>query len=110
MIRAEFSVTEQSIRAFTIEGHAGLADKGNDVLCAAVSAMALLTVNTLKEVFGARFDLTDRDGFLSFVLTGFPDGQGEAVNGVLRGLLLQLTDLRDQYPDHLSVTTKQKGR
>ena len=39
MIRAEFSVTEQSIRAFTIEGHAGLADRGNDVLCAAVSAM-----------------------------------------------------------------------
>ena len=108
MIRAEFSVSNECIRGFTIAGHAGLAPSGSDVLCAAVSAMALLTVNTVGEVFGARFDLTEKDGFLSLVLTEVPAEKKEAVNGVLRGLLLQLKDLREQYPDRLSVHTIEK--
>ena len=107
MIRAEFSVSEQSVRGFRISGHARLAPAGSDVLCAAVSAMALLTLNTLKEVFGAQFDMKEREGFLSMTLTGVPEGKKKAVDGVLLGLLLQLTDLRDQYPDNLSVTTKE---
>ncbi|MBP5288471.1 MAG: ribosomal-processing cysteine protease Prp [Clostridia bacterium] len=113
MIRAEFSVSEQGIRGFTLSGHAGLAPAGSDVLCAAVSAMALLVANTLKEVFGARFDLTEEEdtGFLSLSLTEVPVGKEEAVRGVLRGFLLQLTDLREQYPANLSITTTEmKGR
>ena len=108
MIRADFSGSEQKITGFTLSGHAGLAPAGSDILCAAVSAMALLTVNTLQEVFGAEFDLAQRkeDGFLSLKMTRIPDGKEEAVYGVLQGLLLQLKDLREQYPDSLSVTVK----
>ncbi len=105
MIRAEFSVSEKGIEAFTFSGHAGLAPAGEDVLCAAVSAMALLTVNTLQEVFGVRFDLVQReeDGFLSLTIREVPSGKESAAYGVLQVLLLQMKDLREQYPDRLSV-------
>ncbi|MBQ3865338.1 MAG: ribosomal-processing cysteine protease Prp [Clostridia bacterium] len=105
MIRAEFSVSEKGVEAFVIHGHAGLAPAGEDVLCASVSAMALLVMNTLKEVFRAEFRLAQReeDGYLALTLTGVPAGREEAVYGVLRGLMLQLEDLREQYPGHLSV-------
>ena len=111
MIRAEFSVSEQSVTGFTLKGHAGLASSGSDVLCAAVSAMALLTVNLLKEIFGARFDLTENEekGFLSLQLSEVPAGNKNAVKGVLQGFMLQLTDLRDQYHDNLSVTIKERN-
>ena len=103
MIRAEFSVSEQKVRGFTISGHAGLAPSGSDVLCAAVSAMALLTVNTLREVFGVRFDLIERDGFLSLTLSDVPKDSRKSADGVLRGLMLQLQDLCLQYPERISV-------
>ena len=110
MIRADFSVSEKGVEAFVIHGHAGLAPAGEDVLCASVSAMALLVMNTLQEVFHAGFRLVQReeDGYLALTLTGIPAGREDAVYGLLRGLMLQLEDLREQYPENLSVTINER--
>ena len=104
MIRAEFSSSAGAYTGFTLRGHAGVAPAPHDILCAAVSAMAALTVNTLGEVFQTELliEKTEEPAFLSVRIKGAP---GEAAKGILKGLYLQLKDLEKQYPKNLSVTT-----
>ncbi len=49
MIRAEFYETKGKISGFRLSGHAGMAARGRDVACAAVSSAVQLTVNLLDE-------------------------------------------------------------
>jgi len=37
-------------RRFTCDGHAGYADRGGDIVCAAISALVINTVNSLEEI------------------------------------------------------------
>ena len=108
MIRSEFFIPDQRIHSFSVEGHSGLAPAPHDILCATVSGMTMLTLNTLQEVFGATLRLTvDEDHpLIQAELIDIPKEKEEAVQGVLRGLLLQLQDLQEQYPKHLAVCIK----
>ncbi len=56
MIRARFFVSEGAFTGFELSGHAGLAESGRDVACAAVSSAVQLTVNLLDE-FGCEPDV-----------------------------------------------------
>ena len=56
MIRAEFFGSEGILTGFELSGHAGLAESGKDVACAAVSSAVQLTVNLLDE-FGSEPDV-----------------------------------------------------
>ena len=62
MIGADFVIRDNKIRSFSTEGHAGLADAGQDVLCAAVSAMTQLCVNTVTEDWNGKTALYLRNG------------------------------------------------
>jgi len=44
--------TEGFIWEFTVEGHAGSGKRGNDIVCAAVSAVAFTALNALEELAG----------------------------------------------------------
>ena len=52
---------------FVMEGHAGYADPGEDIVCAAVSSVAYMTANTITEIIksghrsccGRRYDVCE---------------------------------------------------
>lgn len=50
MIRAEFYGSEGKLIGFKLSGHAGLAENGKDVACAAVSSSVQLMINLLDEL------------------------------------------------------------
>ena len=56
MIRAKFFGSDGFLTGFELSGHAGLAESGRDVACAAVSSAVQLTVNLLDE-FGFEPDV-----------------------------------------------------
>ena len=72
MIKVKIRKDEDRYVGFTCEGHAGYAEYGSDIVCSAVSALALNCCNSISE-------LTDdspvikqdakKGGFLSLVLT-----------------------------------------
>ena len=105
MIRTEFVIQNNKILAFSVKGHAGLAPAPHDILCASVSAMTQLVINTVTEVFSAEMDveIREEEPLIRATLLSVPSGKEESVDGVLQGFMLQLHELRKVYPSHLSV-------
>ena len=67
MIKAEIYVSKSgNIVGFNISGHSGFSQAGTDIVCAAVSSAAYMTVNTLTEVLGAdvEIDVNDKLGIM----------------------------------------------
>lgn len=98
MIHAVFA---RDYSAFSLSGHAGYAEAGADIICAAVSAMANLTCNA-AEAFGAQAEVceTEQDARLSYQLqVPCPEAQK-----ILAAFHQELQQLAMQYPKHIRVT------
>ena len=88
---------EHSSDKLTVEfkGHAGYDEPGKDIVCAGISAIALLVANVCNELNGS----TDmRDGFAKYI---FDEGvQAERFSGVLLDTLYLMAM---RYTDYLTV-------
>ena len=71
MIRADFFANaDGALLGFSVLGHSGLAQEGEDILCAAVSSAAYMTANTVLEILHITpISLRAEDGEM---LLGFP--------------------------------------
>ncbi len=101
MIRAKFRFPQEGGASFTVKGHAGYAEAGEDVVCAAVSSAAYMAANTVTEILGLPAKAKAEEGYMEFAVTG----SREAAN-IVKGLQLQLTQLAAQYPEFIQITTE----
>ncbi len=72
MIRISFKYdSEGSPIGIRCKGHAGFAQFGKDIVCAAVSALVINTVNSIDEFTNDDFkgESNEKDGYILFVLT-----------------------------------------
>ena len=92
------------ITGFSVSGHSGYAEAGQDIVCAAVSAVVGMAEATINDVCGAKAKVRvkEEDARISLTLPAVCDEE-ESVQAVLAGLLLYLCNLRDEYPDHIEV-------
>ncbi len=100
MVKASFCIREDSA-SFTVKGHAGFADEGEDIVCAAVSSAVYMTVNTLTEIFGVKDTSSVKDGYLHFEISG-----NETARDIIKGLKLHVSGLAEEYPDYVKVITE----
>ncbi len=70
MTEIKFFKSEQGWRGFQAQGHAGYADFGKDVVCAAVSALAQTAAIGLRRVLSidCRLEVDEKTGFLLCLL------------------------------------------
>lgn len=99
MIRAVFDIRNGS---FTIQGHSGSAESGQDIVCAAVSSAAYMAVNTITEILGQQVSADVSDGYMKISLSG----KNDAASDILKGLQLHITELSKDYPDFIRITTE----
>lgn len=99
MVRFKFVRTGKSITGFVVKGHAGYAEHGHDIVCAAVSSAAYLTVNTITDIIGAKAQVEVKDGYMLFSLT---EPNGEA-SKLLEGLYAHIRSLAKDYPSGIKV-------
>ena len=107
MIRLNLSVSGDrcGLRA---EGHSGLAPRGQDIVCAGVSALVfgfLACAQELEEQ--GKIRVTEKclaPGYANFI---FFDGNGEALAAV-RMLLLGARQIEKAYPQYLQVIDKEE--
>ena len=104
MTRCEFFTENDRITGFSISGHSGYAEAGQDIVCAAVSTAVAMAECTINDVCGARAKVRVKDESARITLT-LPAScdEEESIQAVLAGMLLYLCSLRDEYPDHIEV-------
>ena len=92
------------ITGFCVSGHSGYAEAGQDIVCAAISAVVGMAEATINDVCGgkAKVRVKDTDARISLTLPTACDEE-EAIQAVLAGMMLYLLNLRDEYPDYIEV-------
>ena len=104
MTKCEFFTEDDRITGFTVSGHSGYAEHGQDIVCAAISAVVTMAEATINEVCGAKAKVRvkDEDARITLTLPASCDEE-ETVQAVLAGMLVTLCNLRDEYPDYIEV-------
>ena len=104
MTRCEFYTDADRITGFSVSGHSGYAEAGQDIVCAAVSAVVAMTEATINDVCGAKAKVRvkEQDARITLTLPASCDEE-ESVQAVLAGMLITLCNLREQYPDYIEV-------
>ena len=111
MTKITFFRSGGSFYGFEEEGHSGYAEEGQDILCAALSAMTMLIVNTIEIAYASDVDYSVDEGATNIkvmskaALAEFEDDDNKryAVSGLFCGYFYQLNDLAEEYYDNLSV-------
>ncbi len=95
---------EDRITGFTISGHSGYAEAGQDIVCAAITAIVTMAEATINDVCGAKAKVRvkEEDARITLTLPTSCDEE-ESVQAVLAGMLLTLCSMRDEYPDYIEV-------
>lgn len=96
MIKAVFYRDSDNLyTGFHISGHAGYAKKGSDIVCSAVSALTVNTVNSIDRLTDAKFDVkADDSGSIEFIFKSQSDDKSQLLVGALS---IGLTELYKEY-------------
>jgi hypothetical protein len=106
MTTASFTMDGSRVTGFTIEGHSGLAEAGEDILCAAVTSAVRLTECAVNDVLGlsAPVKVDEETATISLKLPRSLEGEAESLcQTLLTALMVYLVQLQEEYPDNIIV-------
>ncbi len=97
MIQITFHRTRTGdYHGFICSGHAGYGAYGEDIVCAAVSALVINTINSLDKITGEAMDVTT-DEESGTIRCFFERPLQETSRVLLDSLVLGLTRIEEQY-------------
>ncbi len=114
MTKVVFFRSGGSFYGFEEQGHSGFADAGEDILCAALSAMTMLIINTVEVAYASDVDYSIDEGATNIKVrakAALPEFEADerkryAVSGLFMSYYYQLNELVEEYYDNLSVEVK----
>ena len=92
---------ENIIKKVSIKGHSQYAPKGEDIVCAGVSAIGIGTVNAIYEIKKLKPKFQSKDGFLELE---FNDEHDEQV--IAQTMLVQLKSIEESYKEYVKIQYK----
>lgn len=91
----------------TVDGHAGYAETGNDIICAAVSALAQGLIHSLKALTEDRISYQIRDGHIDLKYENLSE-QGRLL---IDSFFIAVSDTQITYGDrYVKIDTAPDGR
>ena len=95
---------KNEIIKFSLDGHAGYAKSGNDIVCAAVSAITnMIIIGFEKLDIMPDFEKND-DGYLSFELpNSLSDEQNNKIQYLLECMREEFMDIQKNYSKYVKV-------
>ncbi len=110
MITAEIIKREQGdYVGFSSKGHAGYAEAGYDIICAAVSVLTVNTINSIEQFTEDAFLLEAKDGMVRWKFTELP--LSKEANLLMDSLVLGLEQIQENYgKKYLKITKKQSKK
>ena len=98
MIKVNVKYNNNKVYELVIKGHAGYDVHGKDIVCAAVSSMAITTVNNIIALDDS-VDYEENSGLLIIRVKS----DTEVNNKLLDNLVRMLTELKEQYPKNIEI-------
>ncbi len=116
MTKIVFYKWDNTYYGFSEQGHAGFNEDGDDVLCAALSAMTMLIINTIEVAYASDVDYTidEKTTDIKVIAKGALEKYEKdekkrfAVSGLIESYFYQINDLIEEYYDFLDVEVEEK--
>ncbi len=88
---------------FRAHGHAGMAESGQDIVCAAASVLMINTINAIEEYTEDPFSGSENevDGSIEFMLESEPT---QEANLLLKALVLGLRTMQEDYEEYINLS------
>lgn len=99
MIRINIDYQSDYVKQITLKGHANYSDYGTDIVCAAVSATYICTVNgilTIKEESIEVFSNKDIQTINVLI-------EDDVINSLLKNMIRCFESLEKQYPNNIKI-------
>ncbi|BBW95429.1 ribosomal-processing cysteine protease Prp [Geobacillus icigianus] len=96
------------IRAFTMDGHAEFAERGQDIVCAGASAVSFGTINAIEALVGVspHVSLSQDGGYLRCELPKLEEAAAaEKVQLLLEAMVVSLKTIERDYGKFIRVTS-----
>ena len=111
MTKVVFFRNDGIFYGFRETGHTGYGDEGYDILCAALSSMTMLLINSINVVYAGELDYTIDEGATEIMVqskSALPEFEEDerkryAISGLFMSYCIQLNDLMEEYYDYLQV-------
>lgn len=108
MIRVQVVKENGHYRKFMIDGHAGYADFGEDIICAAVSALVINAINSIEAFTEDGYTCDCKDGMIQN--WEFSSSVSPETDLLMDSLILGLETIRKSYGDtYLHIEKKEAG-
>ncbi len=98
MIKVQFKKSNGNIYEIVIKGHANYADMGSDIVCSAVSTMAITTANAILSIEDT-IDANVKSGLLVIRTLKDTDVNQKLLSNMER----MLNELHEQYPKNIEI-------
>lgn len=95
MIQVQAVKENGCYKKFMIDGHAGYAEMGEDIVCAAVSALVINTINSIEEFTEDAFTCDCKDGMIQN--WEFTSAVSSTTNLLMDSLMLGLANIQRSY-------------
>lgn len=98
MIQSIFKTKNGQIESVKVTGHAEFAEKGADIVCAAVSTAVIMTANALECLkVNDKVNLIVKEGYFTANIIS----HDTVVDGLFDNLLYTFNELSKQYPNYM---------
>lgn len=95
MITVEIRKSGEEYTGFSSKGHAGYAEEGFDIICAAVSALTVNTINSIEQFTEDAFKAEAADGMVRWKFTELPVSKETTL--LMDSLVLGLENIQETY-------------
>ena len=95
-----FSQTDGKISGFSVTGHSGTAERGQDIVCAGVSSLTQTALLGIMEYLHREVDYDIASGKLTVRLKSVPDDLTEAI---MQSMLLGLIEIQKLSPEAVRI-------
>jgi|UPI000483A70C uncharacterized protein YsxB (DUF464 family) len=106
MIKAAFYIKDKKYFGFSVSGHAGYDIEGKDIVCSAVSALVINTINSIEQLTNDYYTKKiDEAGSIKFKLKTPASKESELL---IKALRIGLCDIYEQYGnEHIRIFFKE---
>ena len=116
MTKLVFFRSDGIFYGFEEQGHTGYGQEGDDIICAALSAMTMLIINTVEVAYASHIDYNIDETTTKITVkskSALPEYEEDdykryAVSGIFLAYYKQIEDMIEEYYDYLDVTVEDR--